>query len=112
MEHVIPPKNSKITAFHIRYAKTSQIARIFETTKANASQWIGRKRGISEKQLQIAARKGISISDLLEGIECKRRDLEIARECQKELEAFLSNGKDNSSTGSDQQTFGDTECSS
>ena len=90
MKHVITQSTPKITASHIRHATTNQIARIFETSKANASQWIGRKRGISEKQLQIGAKKGIPISALLEGIERKRCDLEIAREHQKELEAFLN----------------------
>jgi hypothetical protein len=77
-----------ITVEHIRFAKVSQLASLLGIASPNASAILA-GRGLSEKTLERASKKGINADVLLKGIALKRHDLIITKKLQAELQDVL-----------------------
>jgi hypothetical protein len=75
---------------HIRFATNQQLATLFETDKNTVSRWTNQRHGISGRSLERATQKGIALPALIQGLEQRQEDAELAKIFQTELDAFLS----------------------
>lgn len=79
----------KITIDHIRYATGRQLAELIGTTEDRISQWTSQKVNISETMLNRALTRGVPKAVLIDGMDARRADLDLAREYQAEVESYL-----------------------
>jgi len=78
------------TSDHIRLAKVTQLAELLGTSASVVSVWTHGGR-FAERHLDVAVALGIPKQVLVAGIEARRQDAQLARECQGELNQFLKN---------------------
>jgi plasmid maintenance system antidote protein VapI len=80
----------QITENHIRYATGRQLAQLIGTSENNVSQWVSGRKAMSEGMLiRAATLHGISKAVLINGIDARRRDSDLARQIQAEVDSFL-----------------------
>jgi uncharacterized caspase-like protein len=79
-----------LNELHIRFATNTQLAELFDTNPNTTARWTSGRHGISTTMLDRAAQKGISTIALIQGLQQRREDAEIAKLYQAELDEFLT----------------------